>query len=307
MAAARRFPLVFRQDWGFAGHGHRGRGARGGRASQLRLLPGARRAALTERGLRVLPAASQGAASRSAFSASAANRPRTTRAATSRRPQPMCRAPSPGSRPRPSAAGSPCATRISPQLNSLFRARPGPKQNLPVLDARSSQIMLVSNHLAPRRAQRESATKTWCSITSRTVAQSRRGQPAGPALGLGWDVTDDARQPGRLRGAGARSTTSGSTTRCSRRFRASGRPSSTSTAFSGGSTATTRRSDGKYPFSLWQPGDYIVDDHEFSLEPNFTPRQLQRLLRPFRRRDAGSRSRPATTRTTASTAACSTS
>jgi hypothetical protein len=27
---------------------------------------------------------------------------------------------------------------------------------------------------------------------------------------------------------------------------------------------------GKYSFSLWQTGDYIVDDYEFSLEPNFT-------------------------------------
>jgi hypothetical protein len=27
---------------------------------------------------------------------------------------------------------------------------------------------------------------------------------------------------------------------------------------------------GKYPFNLWQTGDFIVDDYEFSLEPNFT-------------------------------------
>jgi hypothetical protein len=27
---------------------------------------------------------------------------------------------------------------------------------------------------------------------------------------------------------------------------------------------------GKYQFNLWQVGDYIVDDAEFSLEPNFT-------------------------------------
>ena len=23
--------------------------------------------------------------------------------------------------------------------------------------------------------------------------------------------------------------------------------------------------------NLWQPGDIVVDDHEFQLEPNFTP------------------------------------
>jgi hypothetical protein len=29
--------------------------------------------------------------------------------------------------------------------------------------------------------------------------------------------------------------------------------------------------NGKYPMSLWLPGDLIVDDYEFKLEPNFTP------------------------------------
>jgi hypothetical protein len=29
--------------------------------------------------------------------------------------------------------------------------------------------------------------------------------------------------------------------------------------------------NGKYPMSLWLPGDLIMDDHEFKLEPNFTP------------------------------------
>ncbi len=29
--------------------------------------------------------------------------------------------------------------------------------------------------------------------------------------------------------------------------------------------------DGKYPMNLWQPGDVVVDDLNFQLEPNFTP------------------------------------
>src|SRR6185436_3122676 len=29
--------------------------------------------------------------------------------------------------------------------------------------------------------------------------------------------------------------------------------------------------DGKYPFHLWRVGDYIVDPHTITLEPNFTP------------------------------------
>jgi hypothetical protein len=31
--------------------------------------------------------------------------------------------------------------------------------------------------------------------------------------------------------------------------------------------------NGKYPFNLWQPGDFVVDDAEFQLEPNFTAGQ----------------------------------
>ena len=31
--------------------------------------------------------------------------------------------------------------------------------------------------------------------------------------------------------------------------------------------------DGRYPLSLWQPGDFIADDYEFKLEPNFSPGQ----------------------------------
>ena len=29
--------------------------------------------------------------------------------------------------------------------------------------------------------------------------------------------------------------------------------------------------EGKYPMSLWLEGDYLLDDHEFTLEPNFSP------------------------------------
>ena len=29
--------------------------------------------------------------------------------------------------------------------------------------------------------------------------------------------------------------------------------------------------EGKYAMNLWQVGDVVVDDHEFQLEPNFTP------------------------------------
>jgi hypothetical protein len=31
--------------------------------------------------------------------------------------------------------------------------------------------------------------------------------------------------------------------------------------------------NGKYPMALWLPGDVLVDEHELTLEPNFTPGQ----------------------------------
>ena len=33
--------------------------------------------------------------------------------------------------------------------------------------------------------------------------------------------------------------------------------------------------NGKYPMTLWLPGDLLVDDHDFKLEPNFTPGTYQ--------------------------------
>ena len=57
---ARLLPLPLRANALLARHGDRGRGPRGGRPPELRLLPRARRAALAERGFRVLPALPQG-------------------------------------------------------------------------------------------------------------------------------------------------------------------------------------------------------------------------------------------------------
>ena len=44
--------------------------------------------------------------------------------------------------------------------------------------------------------------------------------------------------------------------------------------------------DGKYAMNLWHPGDVVVDDFDFQLEPNFTPGGYTRLLRLLQRRHA---------------------
>ena len=89
-------------------------------------------------------------------------------------------------------------------------------------------------------------------------------------LSLGWDVTDDAGSPGRLRVF----------PRKKYHFRLYYKvlapiPGEWETfihidGFHRRFNGDHKTLGGKYSFSLWQTGDYIVDDSEFSLEPNFT-------------------------------------
>jgi hypothetical protein len=155
------------------------------------------------------------------------------------------------------------------RLNSMFRGRPGPKQNLPVLDARSSQILLVSNVLAPG----ETNSSPYSSMVLDQEPPIRNRVEANlqdQLLSLGWDVTDssgasvDFVSPARkyhfrlfykvLASVPGDWETFIHIDGFHRRF-----------------NGDHKTLDGKYAFNLWQVGDYIVDDHEFSLEPNFTP------------------------------------
>jgi 4-amino-4-deoxy-L-arabinose transferase-like glycosyltransferase len=154
------------------------------------------------------------------------------------------------------------------KLNSLFRGRPGPKQNLPVLDARSSQNMLVSNVL--RAGERnESPFQSFVLDNEPTVGHRVEVNLQDQLLGLGWDVTDGAGKPVDyvvparkyrfrlyykvLAAISGEWETFLHIDGFHRRF-----------------NGDHKTLNGKYSLSLWQPGDFIVDDFEFSLEPNFT-------------------------------------
>jgi len=154
------------------------------------------------------------------------------------------------------------------KLNSLFRGRIGPKQNLPVLDARSSQNMLVSNVL---RGGESNASPYQAFILDAEPSIGHRVEVnlQDQLLSLGWDVTDGSGKPveyvlpGRkyhfrlyykvLAPISGEWETFIHIDGFHRRFN--------------GDHKTLK---GKYSFSLWQPGDFIVDDDEISLEPNFS-------------------------------------
>jgi hypothetical protein len=154
------------------------------------------------------------------------------------------------------------------KLNSLFRGRPGAKQNLPVLDARSSQNMLVSNVLRDKD-RNESPYQSYVLDADPNVAHRVEVNLQDQLLSLGWDVTDGAGRPVEyvvparkyhfrlfykvLAPVSGEWETFIHIDGFHRRF-----------------NGDHKTVNGKYPMNLWQPGDFIVDDSEFSLEPNFT-------------------------------------
>ncbi|WP_437671044.1 glycosyltransferase family 39 protein [Sorangium sp. So ce131] len=153
-----------------------------------------------------------------------------------------------------------------PKLNSLFRERY--ERNLPVLDGRSSQILLASNELGDRPNQ------SW-------LAQVVLDEPPAPASPidamfedqlevLGWELTDDD-------GRKVSSVIPQKTYHLRTYFRVH-RPVVGNWKMFVHIDGFQRRYngdhpvlEGRYPLSLWQPGDILVDDHTFQLEPNFTP------------------------------------
>ena len=155
------------------------------------------------------------------------------------------------------------------KLNSLYRAGAGARASLPVLDARSGQILLVSNKLLSNEGSQNPYGNV---VFDKEPAIGNRVEAnlQDLLLALGWDVTDTSGErvpyivPARkyrlrlyykvLAPIKTEWETFVHIEGQNRRF-----------------NGDHKTLQGKYPLGLWQPGDYIVDEHEFSLEPNFTP------------------------------------
>ena len=155
------------------------------------------------------------------------------------------------------------------RLNSLFRTRPGKKQNLPVLDARSSQILLVSSELAAGEAN-QSPFDAFLLDEAPRPAHPLDVNLQDQLVVLGWDVWDLAGKPVEFV-VPARKF----------RFRTYYKVVAPPTGewesfihidgFHRRFNGDHKVLGGKYALSLWQVGDIVVDDYEFALEPNFTP------------------------------------
>jgi len=156
-----------------------------------------------------------------------------------------------------------------PKLNQLYRERSQPRVNVPVVDGRSSQILLLASALAPGEKSMNTFDKI--ALTTPPEPQHRLDVNMEDKLEvLGYDITD---QGGKLIDYIA----PGRKYRMRTYYRVLAPITTEWEAFIHIDGYRRRHNgdhkpmDGKYPFALWLPGDLIVDDYEFKLEPNFSP------------------------------------
>lgn len=153
-----------------------------------------------------------------------------------------------------------------PRTNSLFRTQTG--KNLPILDGRSSQILLASNQLG------DHPNESW-------LSKMVLDDPPHPTMPLdivfedqleaiGWEVTD---KRGRIVDSVEPATHYHLRTYYKVLKPVVGNWKSFvhidgfQRRFNGDHNVL----DGKYAMNLWHPGDVVMDDFDFQLEPNFTP------------------------------------
>jgi 4-amino-4-deoxy-L-arabinose transferase-like glycosyltransferase len=158
-----------------------------------------------------------------------------------------------------------------PKLNQLWREHEpeGQRTNLPVVDARSSQILLASSTLG---AEDKNDNPLAAIVLSKPPSPQRRlGANMDDKLEvIGFDLNDD-------RGRPVDAVTPGRDYHFKTYYRVLA-PVTTEwegfihiDGYHRRHNGDHKVTGGKYPMSLWLPGDFIADDHEFKLEPNFTP------------------------------------
>lgn len=153
-----------------------------------------------------------------------------------------------------------------PQLNSSYRAVG--QGNIPVIDARSSEILLVSNVLGPGEKNENPFDDAILDQEPRPL-HPMVANLGGQVDVLGWDVTDkgkvvDSVVPSKkydfviyYKVVGAISGNWETFIHIDGQQR----------RFNGDHPTL----GGKYPLHLWRVGDYVADRFEFVLEPFFTP------------------------------------
>jgi hypothetical protein len=159
-----------------------------------------------------------------------------------------------------------------PKLNQMYRERTftsPPRQNLPVLDARSSQILLVASSMDSIEKNQNPLSKIILSSMPRPQHKLDVNME-DKLLVLGYDVADqngklvDVVAPGRkYRMRTYYRVLAPITTEWEAFIHIDG--------FHRRHNGDHKPLNGKYPFALWLKDDLILDDYEFALEPNFTP------------------------------------
>jgi 4-amino-4-deoxy-L-arabinose transferase-like glycosyltransferase len=155
-----------------------------------------------------------------------------------------------------------------PKLNQLYRERVQPRANLPVIDARSSQIILASSSSDSEKNQNPLG-KILLSDFPRPQHKLDVNMDDKLEV-LGYDLTDgggklvDSIAPGRkYRMRTYFKVLAPITTEWEAFIHIDG--------FHRRHNGDHKPMDGKYPFALWLKDDLLVDDYEIALEPNFSP------------------------------------
>ena len=153
------------------------------------------------------------------------------------------------------------------RLNSLYRELPE-HLNLPVLDARSSQIMLAASTLNPGEKNENPFAKMI--LSAPPVPQHAIDVNLEDKLEIiGFDILDErgfvqAISPGKkYRMRTYYKVLAPITTEWESFIHIDG--------YKRRHNGDHKLLDGKYPMALWQAGDLLADEYEFTLEPNFSP------------------------------------
>ncbi|AKV01718.1 hypothetical protein AKJ09_08381 [Labilithrix luteola] len=155
------------------------------------------------------------------------------------------------------------------RLNRAYREKSTTGQNLPVVDARSSQIMLVASSL--RDGEKNENPLEKIILTKPATPQHKLDVNLEDKLEvLGYDIADangklvEHVAPGRKYHMRTYfKVLAPITTEWEMFIHIDG--------FKRRHNGDHKLAEGKYPMSLWLKDDVVLDDHEFTLEPNFTP------------------------------------
>jgi hypothetical protein len=161
-------------------------------------------------------------------------------------------------------------------MNSRFRGRSRPPKNLPILDGRSSEILLASSRLLPGE-RNENPLERYLLETPPKVSHPLDANLGDQLDVLGWDLFD-------REGRALQAIVPGQTVELVIYFKVVARVTGNwetfvhIDGFQRRFNADHPTLDGRYPFLLWRVGDVVADRHEFRLEPNFGPGEYRLLF-----------------------------